>query len=43
MATKNLPGGRKVSVNTSKAPSGPRKTKTVIVSFKGKKGSARKK
>jgi len=39
MATKNI-AGRKVSVNTSSKPSGGRKAKTIIVSLKGKKGSA---
>ena len=41
MTTRKLPGGRKVSVNTSRKSSGGRKTKTGIVSIKGKRGSAR--
>jgi len=43
MATKKLPGDRRVSVNVSKKPSGPRKQRTVIVSVRGKKGSSKKK
>lgn len=42
MATKKLPGGRKVSVNSSKKPSGGRRTRTVIVSIKGQRGTAKK-
>jgi hypothetical protein len=42
MGTKKLPGGGKLSVSTSNKPSGGRKTKTMIVSLKGKKGSGGK-
>ncbi|MCW3047297.1 MAG: hypothetical protein JWO74_1581 [Solirubrobacterales bacterium] len=39
MANIKLPGGRRVTVNTSSKSSGSRKAKTVIVSVKGEPGS----
>jgi hypothetical protein len=42
MASRNI-AGRRVSVNTSKKPSGGRKAKTVIVTVTGKRGSAKSK
>jgi hypothetical protein len=39
VGTKKLPGDKKISVNTSNKAQGDRKTKTFIVSLKGKRGS----
>jgi hypothetical protein len=42
MASKNI-AGRRVSVNKSTKPSGGRKSKTIIVTVTGKRGSAKSK